>query len=69
LITILIVSESGDDTLELSPEEALAEMKRQVEKNGKWLFVNGVLTDVSKLTVGIQRCESVFMLTNRIRAG
>jgi len=68
-IRISIISDMGDEILELPPTEALAEMKRLVDTCGKWLFVDGVHTNVNRLTVEQLNSGSEYMITNLIKGG
>jgi len=69
LIHISIISEKGDTMLDLIPADALAELQRQVHTKGKWLFVDGVHTNVDRLTVADLNPNSEYMLTNLIKGG
>lgn len=68
-VKLKIVNEFGHQEKELTAQEAVTEIQKEVSENGRWLYVDGVYTNTDTLTErDLQRAQSV-ILANALQGG
>ena len=69
MVKIKIVSDMGHTTLDLSPSEALSEIRTQTQENGKWCYIDGQIKSFDVLSeTDLSKAENI-VLVNQLRGG
>ncbi len=68
-VKLKIVNEFGHQEKELAPQEAIAEIQREVEEHGRWLYVDGVYTNVDTLSKSDLESAQSVILANALQGG
>ncbi len=62
VVQIKVASPRGHDVISLPPQEAVAELQRLEREEHKWVFVDGKMTNTSRLTAeAIGQAEDIFV--------
>jgi len=68
-VEIKIVNESGHTTKLMTVQEAVTEIKEQVQEHGKWCYIDGSFVKVDKLSQSDIASAKDITLTNALAGG
>ena len=68
-VRLRIVNEFGHQEKELPVQSAVCEIRRQVEREGKWLYVDGRFTLADTLTEADLEIAGNVLLANALEGG
>ena len=69
MVKIKIVSDMGHTTLDLTPSEALSEIKTQTQENGKWCYIDGQIKSFDVLRLEDLEIAENIILVNQLKGG
>ena len=69
MVKLKIVNEFGHQEKEMTSQEAVIEVQKEIEERGRWLYVDGVYTNAETLTEqDLERAQSI-VLANALQGG